>query len=791
MSRGGLVIGLGGVGTRVVGRVRQILAASVESRPPDSIRLLAFDLRKPVPATGRLPQSYHFLIQVPPVDVPAGAPVRQAARAALLADLAQGVTSSPVLRGLATQLEALSRTGVSQADVFLVSSSFGATGSAWLVDMAYLIRHLAGNRLKVRIHAVLITPEAFERAFFPSQAHHLTHYVVLRELELWQRERSWEQGASLYGGKPLGGLPGVLTRRPLDSVQIVDGQELNTAPEAGVIPLAAEGILCQLDPQASAVLEEAAQLAGVQGTKVFSTFGVFTLLYPERLALEEAVQRLIIGTLDHWLLLEKDPNTGRPLRLAEPLHLRPDDPYGKLEAWITDPHHSGILQEVMREADLLARRDQPARRAALQTMESRSLEEWKAILFQCEGAESLLSQGNALPEPLQPLINRHGLVFLQEIARRVANPEPRLGAPFEYLRKLEQALAAYLQDLDSVLERWHERGEYAEHESLVRTLQEARRSWEQRRDSLLGRLMPQAAQEAQERYIQARQIQAQYKQREAVLRGILDSASLMHSLTHQLLVFGERLVNALALISDSVYNMALDQSLRLEREKRFEAAIRAQQLVLDQGYETRRSQLVFDAFRQELAMQLTLAIEELAEREPSPHQTPVLPFRVADPDQGGEKVALDDPSLSAEQLAGLLTRVLTQHFTDALLAVQPENSVLGFLHYLDPRADHLGKGLVAGATPAARLLTPVPARRNFLFAPSAGSVTTSAYAQTLLGELQHHLGDVYVFQTENPERLALFRYFDGLSLDHLLSFHQSEPPTGDSSSLRPFLLWKI
>ncbi|GAP08094.1 tubulin like protein [Anaerolinea thermolimosa] len=791
MSRGGLVIGLGGVGTRVVERVRQVLTASAENRPPDSIRLLAFDLRKPVPATGRLPQSYHFLVQVAPVEAPAGAPVRQVARAALLADLKQGVVNSSVLRALATQLDALSRAGVTQADVFLVSSSFGATGSAWLVDMAYLVRHLAGNRIKVRIHAILLTPEAFERAFFPSQAHRLTHYVVLRELELWQRERSWEQGASLYGGKPLGGLPGVLTRRPLDSVQVVEGQELNTAPEAGAIPLTAEGILCQLDPQASAVLEEAAQLAGVQGTQVFSTFGVFTLLYPGRIALEEAVQRLIIGTLDHWLPLEKDPNTGRPLRLAEPLHLRPDDPYGKLEFWITEPHHSGILQEVMRQADLLARRDQPARRAALQAMESRGLDEWKAIFFQCEGAEALLSQGNALPEPLQPLINRHGLVFLKEVARRVANPDPRLGAPFEYLRKLEQALAAYMQDLDSVLESWRERGESAENESLLRTLQETRRSWEQRRDSLLGRLMPQAAQDAQERYIQARQLQAQYKQRETILRGILDSASLMHSLTHQLLIFGERLVNALALISDSVYNMALDQSLRLEREKRFEAAIRVQQLVLDQGYETRRSRLVFDAFRQELTMQLALAIEELADRESPAVPNQTLPFRVADPAREGEKVALDDPALSAEQLAGLLMRVLTWHFTEALLASQPENSVLGFLHYLDPRADHLGNRLVASATPAVRLLTPIPARRNFLFAPSAGSAITSTYSQTLLGELQHHLGDVYVFQTENPERLTLFRYFDGLSLDHLLTFHQSEPPAGDLSPLRPFILWKI
>ena len=794
MSSGGLVVGLGGAGLRVVARIRQVMAAGSLARPPETIRLLAFDVHKPVPVTGKLPQSYHFLIQLSQVEALPGEPVRyprQAARAALLADLGQGAVSSLTLRGLATQFDALHRAGVTRLDAFVVCTTFGSTGSAWLVDMAYLLRHLAGSRLKIRLHAVLIAPEAYERAFYPSQAHLLTSFAVFKELEALQREREWGKGVSIYGGKYIGSLPGLLTRRPFDSVQVVDGQDLSSAPEAGVIPLVADGILCQLDPQASAVLEEAAQYANQapDAAKPFSSFGLHALVYPSRLTLEQSVQRLIIGTIDRYLPLEKHPDTGRPQQLAEPAHLRPDSPYGRLDAWITDPHHSGVLQEVLREAG--AAGDLAGRRALVEEMASRSLAQWKALFYQCEGAEQLLPQGDLLPEPIQPLATCHQRVFLQALAQRIAYPDPRLGAPPVYLQKLEQALSATLQDLDAVVETWRCRGEHSENEELLRSLAGARKDWESRRASLLGKLMPQAAQDAQERYIQARQAQAQYRQREAILETILQAVSAMRTFTHRLLDLSQRLLYALALLPDSVYNVALDQSQRLERELRFEAAVRSQQMIVDQGYEATRARLVYDEFNQRLSRLLVANVEGATETFDATANEPRLPFQLPDPNLEGEGILLDDADLAPEQIAALVTRLLSEEFAGALLRNQPDNSVLSFIHYLDPRADHLAERLVGNCAPAARLVTQVAARRNFLFAPRQNAPAGSTYAQALLAELQHHLGDVYVFETAETDRLTLFRYYSGLGLDNLLTFHHVEPRQVDPAALKPYVLWNL
>lgn len=791
MSRGGLIIGLGGAGLRVAARVRQVLASSGQARMPETIRLLAFDVHKPAPATGRLPQSYYFLVQLPQPEQTDPASARPAAREALLADLTQGAVSSLTLRGLAAQLDALRRAGVTHLETFLVCTSFGSTGSAWLVDFAYLVRHLTANRMRVRVHAVLLAPEAFERAFFPTPAHQLTNFVVLKELESLQRARNWDSGVSLYGGKHLGSLPGLLKRAPFDTVQVVDAQELGAAPEAGAIPVAADGILCQLDAQAAAVLDEAAQFAQPISERVFSSFGVFSLVYPTRLALEQTVQRLIIGSIDQYLPLEKNADTGRPLRLSEPMHLRPDDPYGKLEVWVTDPHHSGVLQEILREGSAGDGRSTATRRALVDEMIARSLEQWKALFYQCEGAEGYLPQGDLLPEPMEPLVTCHVRVYLRALARRIANPDQRLGAPLEYLQKLEQALGAYLQDLDAAVDAWRDRGETSENEALQRSLGDARKDWETRRTSLLGRLMPNAAQDAQERYIQARQSQARYKQRETIVGGIVQAVSAMRLLTHRLLELGQRLLRSLALLPDSVYNVALDQSQRLEREMRFESAVRSQQLVVDQGYETRQSRLVFGEFGARLANQIAGSIEGLGRTLDWDASEQRLPFQVSDPNLEGEGVLLDDPQTPPEQLAALVTRALSFHFGSALVRIQPDNSVLNFLSYLDPRADRLAGRLVNGSAPAARLLTSVQARRSFLFSPQATSQAGTTYSQTLLGELQLHLGDVYVFQTPDPDRLTLFRYYDGLGLDNLLTIHNSEPRTLDPAQLRPYVLWNL
>jgi hypothetical protein len=783
MSRGGLVIGLGGSGLRVVARLRQVLVAGGQARMPEAVRLLAFDVLKPAPATAKLPQSYYFLVQLPPLE--SAKPARQAARDILLQDLAQGAVSSLTLRGLAAQFDALRRVRVDDVDIFLVCSSFGATGTAWLLDLAYLVRHMTQKRMKVRVHAVLIAPEAFERTFFPTAVHQMTNFTVLKELESLQRERNWGNGVSIYDGKYVGSLPGLLTARPFDSVQVLDGLDLSTSPESGAIPAAADGILCQLDAQAGDLLEQATR--GVQDNgRVFSTFGVFSLVYPVRLVLEQSIQRLLIGTIDQLVPLEKDPDTGRPLRVAEPVHLRPDEPYGKLQSWLPDVQRSGVLQDVLREADALADSRGIERRAFHQEIAERSPSQWTSLFLRCEG----VSVAEPFTEVPLPLVQGHVRAFLKALTERITAPDPHLGAPLEYLEKLERGLSTYLQNLDAVQEAWRKHGDLSESDAR-RSVEDARKELEQRRTSLLGRLAPQGVQGAQERYNQARLSQVTYRQREVTLTGLLQTATLLRVLTHRLLLFGQRMLAVLALLPDSVYNMALDQSGRLDHEARFEAAVRTQQMVIDQGFETRQARLVFAEFSEQLSSAVGQGILSVAGAVDWQAQDLRLPFRVADPDLEGVSVDLDDPDLTPERLAVLLNRSLSMRFADALLRSQPNNTVVNFLHYLDPRADRLGGRLVNSSAPLARLLNQPLAKRNILFAPRPNSPAGTDYSQLLLSELQHLAGNVHVIQTMETDRLTLFRYFDGLELDNLLTYHQSEPRRLDPVEMKNYILWDL
>ena len=127
------------------------------------------------------------------------------------------------------------------------------------------------------------------------------------------------------------------------------GWRLNTSPEAGAIPAAADGILSQLDAQVAGALEELAAQWPPEGANVFSTFGMFSLVYPTRLVLEQAIQRLLIGTVDQLIPLEKNPDSGRPIRPGRTNAPAPGRPYGRLDAWLPNPARSGILEDILRE----------------------------------------------------------------------------------------------------------------------------------------------------------------------------------------------------------------------------------------------------------------------------------------------------------------------------------------------------------------------------------------------------------------------------------------------------------
>jgi hypothetical protein len=231
--------------------------------------------------------------------------------------------------------------------------------------------------------------------------------------------------------------------------------------------------------------------------------------------------------------------------------------------------------------------------------------------------------------------------------------------------------------------------------------------------------------------------------------------------------------------------------MRLEREVRFETAVRSQQLVVDQGFETRQSGLVFAEFNKRLSAMLLSSIQAVEKNIDWEKPDVRLPFQVTDPNVEGEPVNLDDPDLSVEQMSALLNRFLSMQFAESLLRIQPDNTVVNFLNYLDPRADRLGERLVENCAPQAKLITPVPARHNLLFLPRPNSSAGTVYTQALLSELQHQMSDVKVLQITNPDRLTLLRFYSGIGLENLLTFHQSEPRKLDAEELKQYVLFPL
>jgi hypothetical protein len=116
---------------------------------------------------------------------------------------------------------------------------------------------------------------------------------------------------------------------------------------------------------------------------------------------------------------------------------------------------------------------------------------------------------------------------------------------------------------------------------------------------------------------------------------------------------------------------------------------------------------------------------------------------------------------------------------------------MNFLSYLDPRADRLAGRMATNSAPLAKLVTPTPAQRNIFFTPRPNSPAGSSYSQVLLAELHQQLGEVHVYQREDADRLSLFRYFDGIGLDNLMTFHQSAPRSPNPEELKNYILWDL
>jgi len=236
--------------------------------------------------------------------------------------------------------------------------------------------------------------------------------------------------------------------------------------------------------------------------------------------------------------------------------------------------------------------------------------------------------------------------------------------------------------------------------------------------------------------------------------------------------------------------------MRLEREIKFETAVRTQQIVVDTGYESHQTGLVFTEFSQLLNRTIQHSLEAVETGVNWEKETACLTFNLRDAESQGAAVNLASSELSAEQMAVLLTRYLSQWFASELIRIQPDHNVIHFLNYLDPRADRLGSRLAQGSAAALKTVTPLFSKRTFIFAPEAAGVTgplnyEPTFAQQMKGEVEHQLGDVFVVQTPDNDRLTLFRYFDAVGLDNLVSFHNSVPRKINPQDLKNYMLWNI
>jgi hypothetical protein len=787
MNRGALVIGLGGIGARIVARLRQKLAAepsSLETR----IQMFALDRHQPTGMTGKLPQTHAFLTHLDTAKGQAEPEpqTRNGVRALFVENLQRG-SASQILSILNEALEALKQNEVHRLDVFIVTSTFGLTGSAWAVDMAHLCRHLASG-MKPRVTGIFLTPEALQTSLPIQREHRLRHFVVLKELEALQRERPWNKPYPLYSSSPVEGVPAGLNQRPFDSVQILDCNARELPAEVHAIPTAADILFYQLDAQVSAVLEEAAEYSPYRGKACFDTVGVYSIVHPSHHLLNQARYQLILDCLQTFLPVECDPISGVPLHLVEPLALRPDSPYGKLSEWLKDLHRSGILQDMVQVAEIPANQWEAQR----ERLKTRGLTAWKMVLYQAEGAEHALPSGAEMPESLQPFREAHWNIFLHALVERLTTPDPKMGTPGLYLERLLEAARRYIADLQAILNLWEKQGEMAEDETLRQQIREAQQQWESRRRSFTGKLIPGHVQDAERQFLELKQKQVFYHQREVVVKTILEIAEKMATLLEKLHGFYQNLLQALIFHPDSVYNIARIELAGLKRELEKEKRIPSQELVIDEHFERHRLQSVKQGFLEEFPAQVEQFLHAgviRAEWEQGGFSIP-LPVEHT-PDSEGEELDLSDPHLPPEALASHLSRLLGETFSTGLLREQPGNTVLSFLHYLSSRADLIAQRMAQKSEPLLRTISPVQNLRSFLFMPASSIPLESPYPLSLRGELHALIGDIYLIQAENPSNLALFRLYHGITLDQMWTLEENEPRPLNPAELKPHILWIV
>lgn len=820
MTHSTLVIGLGGIGMKVVSRLKHLQ----EDTMPENLFLLAFDLRRSFRGTHRLgtgaltpgeyfllggdltafirqtaagqqlpnlrPQTARLLEQYPPeaynltISQPCS---RLLARLALLEDFSHGPKGSTVWKACANVLAKMRQVGRGPVDIYLVSSTFGNTGSAWLVDLAAFFRQMAISGYPARIHALLAAPDGLEPAVKLSPENHLNNFSTFKELEYLQCRVNWPAGYLLYGGTGLGGLPPLLRAKPFDTLQVVDGHAFEGKdPDFGMIPAVVEGLLAQMDEQTTELMEALHHQTrvGFKPDQVFSSFGVNALVYPARLLERQSARQLVMAAVETLFPLQRDPSTGRPLRLAEEQSGPALRDAGVLARWLLSGRASGVLEEITRQAASVLSTNPATSENWANELMGRTPADWKRIISQLDAPPQLSEDVNTWQAVLQQTSLAHTQVFLETAARQIAQLGETGLHPLAVFERLDEIIPFYIKNLDQVEQTWKLEGAHSECEAVRKAMADARRDLDQRRNGSLLRKLGSSQEETQRRFDVARQLVEGYQQREMLLGACRSAARRILAAVRRLLIQYRALARLAALSNDSFYNQALDESEFLARELRFEGSIGSQSLVYDPSFESRQMRGVFDEFLAEVIRNASQYMQQAAAGLPVGEDDPRLPSCWASAAEASEQIDLADPALEPAQAAPGLYRRWVQQLEAGLRSTRPENAVTNFLNYLDPRAPHLAETLAENVSPLASMLTTPYAAASLLFM----SENNTPYFQAFTQELSMRIPGLRGTPARDPYRMVLFRWVEGLGLDNLNAFHLSVPRREETERLKDHLI---
>jgi hypothetical protein len=290
------------------------------------------------------------------------AQMRQMGRLAVFYDLGHG-DNSKIRKALRNAINKVAAYAEGRAvQVFLVASVAGGTGSGMFVDIAYLVRKLAGNT-PVFTRGFVVLPTAFggEPGLTVSPSMKGQGYAALREIDRFMSDFR-EPGYPMHYTSDISGpeddpLQGVYKSRLFDMLYVVDGKRRNNNLDRvelryGVAPTLGECVAAHLDQTGGQVFDQHKNniMARGVGGHFYSSLGTYTKILPINEIVDQFAHQLAYQALGILFA----PAPGRVTKegaLEVPLALSGDV---NREAGSTGAEHAF---EFLNKADVTSRRD--------------------------------------------------------------------------------------------------------------------------------------------------------------------------------------------------------------------------------------------------------------------------------------------------------------------------------------------------------------------------------------------------------------------------------------------------